>query len=174
MRPINDIFDEGFIDECPTTTSLSTIFLPILPFKVPYSNNDFHSLPLLLKAPLHVFSLVVLLRLNKKKKLVIFLVVMMCKEMKMKVIFCWCDSQRNKGAHNFIFYFYNARRSKEDLKSFFFWCYMWKNAQKLADFSCFVAMVCKKVKSEKSFSFFCCCDIWMKSSSFSLCKSCTD
>jgi len=42
--------------------------LPILPFKVPYSNNDVHSLPLSLKVPLHVFSLVVSLWLNKKKK----------------------------------------------------------------------------------------------------------
>jgi len=39
-------------------------------------------------------------------------------------------------------------------------CYnMCKNVQKLANFSCFVAMVCKKVKTKNSFSFFCCCNM---------------
>ncbi len=101
---------------------------------------------------------------TRKKSLMIFLVVMMCKGMQKKVIFCCCDSQRNKELTIFFKIVIMQERAKKTWNLLFFcWYNMWKNLQKLADFSCFFAMVCKKVKTKNSFSFFCCCNMWMKS-----------
>lgn len=59
MRPINDILMKDLLVSAPPQPPYQQLFLPILPFEVPYSNNDVHSLPLSLKTPLYVFSLVV-------------------------------------------------------------------------------------------------------------------